>query len=129
MKLYYFTDSKSTEQKVCLTIESIEVDDAAYQADKFIVVDRLDEIKKRWYGPFLHEPSIKKAVESIDVTKVDSSLAGVAMWGLNLNTMHFDYLGHFVDFDSEVFEESTEEIYVLYPNTADLLHFQQLTLP
>ena len=118
MKLYYFTDNKSAEQKATHTIESIEVDTAAFQADSFIVADRLSAMGKRWYGPYYHEDTIKSIIDSIDTSQVHSLLDSQFFWGLNMNTMKFDFLDNPEDFDGEV--------YVLYPNAEDLLHFQQL---
>jgi hypothetical protein len=131
MKLYYFTDSLSAEQKATYTIESIEVDDAEHQRDKFGIYYTLGKAGKVPWGGLFQEEHIKCAVESIDVTQISPSTVGTPKWGLNLNTMKFDYVGHFENFDADVFDETTEseEAYVLFVSEDDLLHFQQMTLP
>jgi hypothetical protein len=130
-RFYYFTENLSEGQESILTIESIEIeysDDnvAAHNESFYAAYDKLGKEGKVPFGGFFRKESIDTAITSIDFTNVDSSLKGEAIWGLNFNTMKYDFLRYFTNFDPEEFLETTEEVYVQFPNYNMLLHFREI---
>lgn len=118
MKQFYFYVVPS-ELPDDLRLGSIEFDPAGKPFGA--IYDEIAGLSHLPRGPVLDEESIKTAFNSFPETELPLAQGDeIPFWGLNFNSLIFEFLGHYAAFDAVAFEEQTEEVYAAYLNLSDL---------